>query len=139
MTTYLVDSSAWAITQRSTEARDRIGDLAPRYLAATTEPVMFELLTTAIEASDMATLRLQLAALPLLPAEPQDWARAFDVYHELAEQGPLHHRQVARTDLLVAAVAERHRASILHYDHDFDVIAAVTGQPAEWIVPRGSL
>jgi hypothetical protein len=29
--------------------------------------------------------------------------------------------------------------SVLHYDADFDRIAAVTGQPHEWIVPKGSL
>jgi len=28
---------------------------------------------------------------------------------------------------------------VLHYDHDFDVIAAVTRQPAEWIVPGGTV
>jgi len=27
----------------------------------------------------------------------------------------------------------------LHYDADFDLIAGVTGQPTEWIVPRGSV
>jgi hypothetical protein len=28
---------------------------------------------------------------------------------------------------------------LLHYDRDFDLIAAITGQPAEWIVPAGSV
>jgi hypothetical protein len=37
------------------------------------------------------------------------------------------------------AVAEHHGAAILHYDADFEHIAAVTGQPHAWIVPRGSL
>ena len=27
---------------------------------------------------------------------------------------------------------------VLHYDHDFDLIASVTGQPEEWVVPAGS-
>jgi len=27
---------------------------------------------------------------------------------------------------------------VLHYDADFDHIAAVTGQRADWIAPRGS-
>jgi hypothetical protein len=26
---------------------------------------------------------------------------------------------------------------VLHYDADFDLIAAVTGQPTEWVVPAG--
>jgi hypothetical protein len=41
-------------------------------------------------------------------------------------------------DLLTAAAADHYRASVLHYDADFDHIAAVTGQTVDWIVPRGS-
>ncbi|MYA32273.1 MAG: PIN domain nuclease [Gemmatimonadales bacterium] len=29
--------------------------------------------------------------------------------------------------------------TVLHYDADFDTIAAVTGQVTEWVAPRGSL
>jgi len=39
----------------------------------------------------------------------------------------------------VAAVAEAHDAILLHYDRHFDLIARVTGQPAEWLARRGSL
>jgi predicted nucleic acid-binding protein len=42
-------------------------------------------------------------------------------------------------DLLTAAAAEHHAASVLHYDADFDHIAAVTGQQVDWIAPRGSV
>jgi hypothetical protein len=28
---------------------------------------------------------------------------------------------------------------LLHYDADFDRIAAVTGQETEWVVPKGSV
>ena len=42
-------------------------------------------------------------------------------------------------DLIIAAVAEAARMTVLHYDADFDAIAAVTGQDVEWVVPRGSL
>ncbi len=41
-------------------------------------------------------------------------------------------------DLLIAAAAEARNLSVLHYDADFDRIAAVTGQACEWIVPAGS-
>jgi predicted nucleic acid-binding protein len=42
-------------------------------------------------------------------------------------------------DLLIAAAAEAHRVTVLHYDQDFDKIAKVTGQPCEWVVPAGSI
>ncbi|HUP76331.1 MAG TPA: hypothetical protein VM282_25070 [Acidimicrobiales bacterium] len=29
--------------------------------------------------------------------------------------------------------------TVLHYDEDFDHVAAVTGQPTQWIVERGSI
>ena len=40
-------------------------------------------------------------------------------------------------DLLIAAAAEAAGLVVLHYDHDFDLIADVTGQRTEWIVPAG--
>ena len=42
-------------------------------------------------------------------------------------------------DLLIAAAAETESLTLLHYDTDFDLIALVTGQPCQWIVPRGSI
>jgi predicted nucleic acid-binding protein len=41
-------------------------------------------------------------------------------------------------DLLIAATAERHGVTVLHYDADYDLIAEVTGQLTQWVVPRGS-
>jgi hypothetical protein len=35
------------------------------------------------------------------------------------------------------AAAEARNLSVLHYDADFDRIAAVTGQPCRWVVPAG--
>lgn len=42
-------------------------------------------------------------------------------------------------DLLVAAAAEELGVTVLHYDADFDHIAAVTGQRCDWIVTAGSI
>lgn len=138
MSEYLVDTSAWTLMPRDPAVRRRLGELSTRYLAATTEPVVFELLTTVRDIDEMRARRRQLRALPALDARPEDWVQAFETYELLAARGPLHHRQVARMDLLIAAVAQRHRVPVLHYDTDFDLIAEVTGQPTEWIAPRGS-
>jgi len=40
---------------------------------------------------------------------------------------------------LIAAAAEANALIVLHYDADFDRIAAVTDQPVEWVVPAGSI
>ncbi|MEP9395139.1 PIN domain nuclease [Gordonia sp. VNK1] len=42
-------------------------------------------------------------------------------------------------DLLIAAAAEELGIAVLHYDADFDLIASVTGQSCQWIVPAGSI
>lgn len=42
-------------------------------------------------------------------------------------------------DLIVAAAAEGAELTVLHYDSDFELIATVTGQEVEWVVPRGSV
>lgn len=42
-------------------------------------------------------------------------------------------------DLLIAAAAEHDRLVLLHYDSDFDLIAKVTGQQCQWVVPAGTV
>ena len=49
-----------------------------------------------------------------------------------------HQRGRKVPDLLIAAAAEARDLTVLHYDADFDLIAAVTGQSCEWVVPAGS-
>jgi predicted nucleic acid-binding protein len=42
-------------------------------------------------------------------------------------------------DLLIAAAAEQDYLVLLHYDSDFDLIAKVTGQRCQWVVPAGTI
>ena len=42
-------------------------------------------------------------------------------------------------DLLIAAAAEELDVAVLHYDADFELIASVTGQRDQWVVPAGSV
>jgi len=62
--------------------------------------------------------------------------QAMDTQGELAKSG--RHR-IPIPDLIIAAAAESARLTVLHYDHDYDVIAEVTGQAMEWVVPQGSI
>jgi len=45
----------------------------------------------------------------------------------------------ARRPISKAAAAEAAGLVVLHYDHDFDLIAGITGQPTDWIVPAGTV
>ena len=72
-----------------------------------------------------------------LGTEDIDFRRALEVQADLARRGQL--RSVSLPDLIVAAVAERHRVTVLHYDADYEYVADVTGQAVRWVVPRGSV
>ena len=78
-----------------------------------------------------------LGYLPTLPLDSRAETLAARTQAALAEQSQ--HRGPSPLDLLVAAVAEANDAVLLHYDRHFDLIARVTGQPAEWLARRGSL
>lgn len=49
------------------------------------------------------------------------------------------HRRVPPADLLLAAAAEAAEVQLVHYDRDYERIAAVTSLNQAWLVPDGSL
>ena len=104
-----------------------------------THPVRHELLYEARSAQEFHAIRLELGLMPDAGIDDATWHAAFDVFGLLAERGGMHQRQVGLNDVLIAVAAQRSEVPILHYDQHFDVIAEVTGQPTEWIAPRGSL
>ena len=63
--------------------------------------------------------------------------RARELQRDLVLRGQ--HRGVSVPDLVLAAIADIEELTLMHYDADFDLISSVTGQPAEWVVPRGSV
>lgn len=78
--------------------------------------------------------RQQFASPPLslMPVEhltPAIEDRALEVQMLLADRGE--HRAPSIPDLLIAATAERVGLTVLAADKDFDLIAAITGQPIE--------
>jgi predicted nucleic acid-binding protein len=72
-----------------------------------------------------------------LATRAEDWRRALEVQAALWRGGRV--RAVGLTDLLIAAVAERERVTVLHYAGDYEPIAQVTGQAVQWILPRGTV
>jgi predicted nucleic acid-binding protein len=94
---------------------------------------------TIITARELAGygLRLEPTGYVVLPITEVIAERARDVQIRMAARG--HHRAAGVIDLITAAVAEHHGAVVLHYDADFEHIAAVTGQLQAWVAPRGDL
>ena len=88
-------------------------------------------------ARDVADVIEERLALPSAPIDTSVLGRAVQVAGGLARTGQ--HRGAKPVDLVIAAAAEAAGLSVLHYDNDYDRIAAATNQPAEWIAPAGTL
>lgn len=134
---YLIDTSALARV-RQPSIRTIVAGLIVDRVASTCITVDLEAGYSGRDLADVRTTAERRKQLYIvLPITEQIAERARDVQLRMAARG--HHRAAGVIDLLTAAVAEHHRAVILHYDADFEHIAATTGQPQVWIAPRGSL
>ena len=135
--TELVDTSALILARRDRDVGRLMSRLIEAGDVATCDIVELEYLMGARSAADYAALEEAFTGFVRLPTEPADWARARSVHRTLAGRGAGHQRSVNIPDLLIAAVAARHGLGVLHYDEDYDRIAAITGQPTRWVTPRG--
>ena len=123
----LPDSSAWIEEMRATRSpvhlalRRLLGEGAA---IAVTEPVMMELLAGARSKREVSATRRRMLAFPLLGVRDLvTYERASAVWRACRRAG----EPVRNTlDCLIAAVAIREGATVLHADRDFDVIARHT-------------
>jgi predicted nucleic acid-binding protein len=77
-----------------------------------------------------------LDAFELVDSTAAHQRRALQVQRLLAQRSQ---RGRKIPDLLIAAAAEELGVAVLHYDADFDLIASVTGQRCQWVVPSGTV
>jgi predicted nucleic acid-binding protein len=132
--TYLLDTSV--ITRlRVPEVRARVEALDGTGLARSAMTDL-EIGFSAKTGDEWDRLMTALQAFALVEIGATHFARASQVQRMLAVRG-LKGRKVP--DLLIAAAAEVTARTVLHYDGDFEHIAAVTGQATEWVVPKGTL
>ncbi|MET7458756.1 PIN domain nuclease [Streptomyces sp. NPDC005574] len=132
---YLIDKSALA---RWTKPNVKVvlKPLHERYLLAVCQPTEYEMIHSARDSSEATRISTWLHAFDYLRVDDHTFARALEVQRHALNAG--FHRALSLPDLLIAATAELHRRTVLHYDGDFDMIASLTGQPTEWVVPPGS-
>jgi hypothetical protein len=134
---YLADTSALA-RLRHRPVASVLGPLIEAGLVATCGVIEFELGWATRTGKEFDELRADRdTGYEWLPTHDEDWRRALDVQVVLWRSGRI--RAVGFPDLLIAAVAERGRVTVLHYDNDYDLIAEVTGQPMQWVVPGGTV
>ena len=122
--------------------------LATPTVRATVEPLLqagqlarpaicdLEIGYSARNAREWDRLMTALGAFDLVETTTQHVTRSLQVQRLLASRSQ---RGRKIPDLLIAAAAEALNLTVLHYDADFDIISAVTGQRAEWAVPAGTI
>ena len=133
---YLIDKSALA--RMPIEAvRSRLAPIIEAGEAATCAIIDLEVLFSARNHEEHERIRQRRSfAYHSVPITESILRRAIGIQAELARTG--RHR-VPIPDLIIAATAEAAGLTLLHYDRDYDLIAEVTRQPAEWVVERSSV
>jgi predicted nucleic acid-binding protein len=112
------------------EPRTQLGQLARAGISD------LEIGYSARKGSEWDRLAGALDVFELIETTAEHVVRARQVQRLLATK---HQRGRKVPDLLIAAAAETRGLTMLHYDGDFNQIAAVTGQICEWVVPAGSV
>jgi predicted nucleic acid-binding protein len=134
---YLADTSAYVLRGRYLPVRHRFEALLVEGRLAICQMTALEFLNNAPDPKGYEVIWRVVHGHRRMDVTKEAMERALAVHRELAASSQ--HRQFSLPDLIIAATAELNGATVLHYDADYDRIAAVTGQPMEWVVPRGSL
>ena len=120
----LIDTSAWVEFLRDTRspACNRVEVVLEREVA-TCDPIRMEVLAGARDEWHLASLRRLLARATVLPTAAADYEEAAALYRLCRRRG-----ETVRSlnDCLIAAVAIRAGAAVLHHDRDFTVLARHT-------------
>lgn len=128
---FLIDTSALARMMRPSAVAFGWDQAVAAGLVAVCPITELEFFFSARSAADRASgIADMRAAFGWVPVHDGAFERAWEVQGDLTAKGE--HRSAGPVDLVVAATAELSGLTLLHHDHDFDLIAAVTGQPTRW-------
>lgn len=133
---YLGDTSALARRGQPAVA-ERLDPLLEAGLVARCTPTDLEAGFSSQSPADHQRMRDERASWPFIAMDQRVLDRAVAVQDALAARSAQRGAKIG--DLLIAAAAEAAGLVVLHYDHDFELIAGVTGQDVEWILPPGSV
>ena len=132
---YLADKSALArMPAPAVEARLR--PLIEDGAVGTCAIIDLEVLYSSRNLTDYEAILQERLSFDSAPITPEVMSTAIELQHALARRGQ--HR-VPIPDLIISAAALLANLVVLHYDADFERIAAVGGAPHEWVVPQSSL
>jgi predicted nucleic acid-binding protein len=120
----LIDTSAWVEFLRDTGSPvcERVDQLLGAEIA-TCDPVRMELLAGARDEHHLQQLRRLLARASAIPTHPVDYDAAAALYRTCRQRGATVRKLI---DCLIAAIAIRADAPVLHTDADFASLARHT-------------
>lgn len=133
---YLGDTSVLSRRSRP-EVAERLDPLLEAGLVAGCTPTDLEAGYSSTSPDAHRRMRELRSTWPFVAMDQSVLDRAVEVQDVLAGRSQQRGAKVA--DLLIAAAAEATGLVVLHYDHDFDLIAEVTSQRTEWVVAPGSV
>ena len=118
----LCDTSAWVdhLRDRRTRAAARVDALLASDDLVVTDVVVLELLAGARDDGQLRALERMMASFRRMSCESRDHDEAAAIYRACRRRGATPRSLL---DCLIAAVAIRTGAAVLHHDRDFDVIA----------------
>jgi predicted nucleic acid-binding protein len=135
---FLVDTSALVRLLRTSDIRERWQPQITAGVLGMCPITELELLHSARSKADREELlELLGAAFTWVAVPDRAFLRAAEVQEAMTARGT--HRSAGAVDLLLAATAELNGLALVHYDHDFDEIVRITGQPAVWVATPGSI
>jgi predicted nucleic acid-binding protein len=133
----IADTSAWARASHPLVRGQWAAALRGRQIA-TCSIVTLELLYSARDVQELATLETEQALLRDVPVTISSQRAAIGALRDLAADGPGLHR-VPIADALIAAAAQDAGIDVLHYDHHYDRLAQTLNFSSVWIAPAGVL
>jgi predicted nucleic acid-binding protein len=135
---FLTDTSALVRILRDETVRARWEPQITTGLVAVCPIIELEVLYSArSKANRGELLDLLRSAFGWVLMPDRVFDRASEIQAALTDLGA--HRSAGAVDLLIAATAELHSLTLVHYDRDFDQIVRVTGQRAQWLAPPGEI
>ena len=130
----LTDTSIWIAFLRgsSAELQERLVPLILADRLATTPVIIMEILVGAKSEKEYDKLSKDFAALRCFDVSLTLWQCAAKLGYTLRQQGI----NVPLTDTLIAAVALKNNALLLHNDRHYEIIASITDLKHEYLKPE---
>ena len=133
----LVDTSAWARAEHSTTRDSWLAALLGDRLRLS-PLIRIEILLSARGGGEFDQLAERLDTIRTAPLTASVIRAAEAAMRALAHRSAGAQR-VPIVDYLVAAAAQELGAAVIHYDHDYDILAEVLEFESIWLAPAGTL